>query len=228
MLKHDIQQILTAARPQGWVLEPDAKRLLSLAGLEVPWFAWAKTREEARQAAAAIGYPVVLKVVSPKIVHKSDVKGVAVGIEHESGLDRVFEQFSKLDEFQGVLVEEMLIGLELIVGGKIDYQFGPVVLVGLGGTLAEIYEDTAVRMAPLSERDVQSMVGCLKAGKLLNGYRGSAPVDAAALGRLVVGFSELLMQIADQIESIDLNPVMCSVRRCVVADARIMLDEPQA
>jgi succinyl-CoA synthetase beta subunit len=224
VLTDDMKQILAAARSHGWVLEPDAKRLLSLAGLDVPRFARARTREEARQAAAAIGYPVVVKVVSPKVVHKSDVKGVAVGIEDESGLDRVFERFSKLQEFQGVLVEEMVSGLELIIGAKIDYQFGAVVLLGVGGTLAEIYQDTAVRMAPLSERDVQSMISGLKAGKLLTGYRGSAPVDSAALSRLVVGFSELLMQIADEVESIDLNPVMCSAQRCVVADARIVLD----
>jgi succinyl-CoA synthetase beta subunit len=228
MLNDETRQILAAGRAHGWIMEPDAKRLLSLAGVDVPRFAWAKTRAEARQAAAAIGYPVVLKVVSPKIVHKSDVEGVAVGIEQESELEQVFERFSRLDGFQGLLAEEMVSGLELIVGGKIDYQFGPVVLVGLGGTLAEIYHDTAVRMAPLSDRDVESMTGCLKAGKLLAGYRGVAPVDLAALTRLVVGFSELLVQMADEIESIDLNPVMCSAQRCVVADARIMLDRSDA
>ncbi len=224
MLNSEIKRILADARTYGWVMEPEAKRLFLLSGLDVPRFEWAKTPADARRAAAAIGYPIAAKVVSPKILHKSDVKGVALGIERESALEQVFARFSKLDGFQGVLVEEMVSGLELIIGGKIDYQFGPVVLLGLGGTQAEIYQDTTVRLAPLQERDVQSMVSCLKAGRLLTGYRGLAPVNLAVLSHLIVGFSELLMQLADHIESIDLNPVMCSTRRCVVADARIVLN----
>jgi hypothetical protein len=117
----------------------------------------------------------------------------------------------------------MVPGLELIVGGKVDAQFGPVVLLGMGGTGVEIYKDTTLRMAPIREKDVVSMVNCLTAGQLLQGFRGKAAVDMQSLNGLMTAFSELLMKLADLIESVDLNPVICSTDGCQVADARIML-----
>jgi acyl-CoA synthetase (NDP forming) len=122
-----------------------------------------------------------------------------------------------------VLVEEMISGVELMVGAKIDYQFGPIILLGMGGTGVEIYRDIALRMAPLRPGDVESMIRGLKARPLLEGYRGSEPISLSELTRLVVTFSDLVMDLEDFIESIDLNPVMCSSTKCIVADARIML-----
>jgi hypothetical protein len=223
VLNPKILQILEAARKTGWVMEPGAKRLLSLAGISVPEFAWVHSLPEAARHAAAVGYPVAAKVVSPAILHKSDVGGVAVGIEDEVALGRVYHRFQEMDRFDGILVEPMVDGVELIVGGQIDYQFGPVVLVGIGGTGVEIYQDAAMRMAPLAERDVHSMVKSLKGGHLLKGYRGAEPIDFDALVRLVTAFSGLLLEIEDRIESIDLNPVKCWRRHCMAADARIML-----
>ena len=223
MLKKSIRNILASSRKQGWVLEPDAKRLLSLAGLAVPKFKWALKLEGALKAAQKIGYPVVGKIVSPQVLHKSDVGGVVTHIDSEAALKRVFQRFSKLKGFAGILVEEMLAGIELIVGAKIDHQFGPVILLGIGGTQAELYGDISLRMAPLQEIDVSAMVKCLRAHQSLEGYRGSAPVNMPELTRLLVAFSELVMNLENEIESIDLNPVMCLADRCVVADARIML-----
>ena len=116
-------------------------------------------------------------------------------------------------------------GTELIVGAKIDYQFGPVILLGIGGTGVEIYQDTTLRMAPLNQQDVDYLINGLKAGQLLKGYRGSEPINLPALGSLIMTFSALVMEIENWIESIDLNPVMCNAKRCVVADARIMLSK---
>jgi acyl-CoA synthetase (NDP forming) len=223
MLTEEIKEILRASRELGWVLEPEAKRLFSIAGFDVPKFMWTKEAGEAVRFAQEIGYPVAAKVVSPRVLHKSDVGGVLVGIGSDEKLTETFGRFSRLEGFAGLLVEEMLSGVELIVGAKIDYQFGPVVLLGMGGIGVEIYRDTTLRMAPLKRKDVESMLKDLKAYPVLEGYRGSKPVNLAKLKGMVVAFSSLVMDIEGFIESIDLNPVLCSSRRCVVADARIML-----
>jgi acyl-CoA synthetase (NDP forming) len=217
-----MRDILSRSRKTGWVFEPQAKRLFSMAGLDVPRFTWATTVEAAVRFAQEIGYPVVAKVVSPRIVHKSDSDGVALGVRGDRDLTKTFKRFSQTEDFAGVLVEEMISGLELMVGAKIDYQFGPVILLGIGGTAVEIYRDITLRMAPLHERDVESMVKDLKARPLIEGYRGSKPVNLRELTRLLVTFSHLVMDLEELIESIDLNPIICSSTRCVVADARIM------
>ena len=224
-MKKEIRDILFASKDVGWVLEPQAKRLFSMVGLNVPRFTMSSTVEEAVRFAHKIGYPIVAKVVSPRIVHKSDCDGVAVGIDTDGELTETFTRFSQIEGFVGVLVEEMMSGLELIVGAKIDYQFGPMILLGIGGTGVEIYRDITMRMAPLRERDVESMVKGLKASPLLEGYRGSEPINLSELTRLLITFSELVMELEEFIESIDLNPVICSSTTCVVADARIMLKE---
>jgi len=225
MLTEEIKDILLASQELGWVLEPEAKRLLSLAGLDVPRFILAREPGEAVRFTREIGYPVVAKVVSPRVVHKSDVGGVVVHIDSYVKLTATFRRFSRIEGFTGVLVEEMLSGIELIVGAKVDYQFGPVILLGMGGIGVEIYRDTTLRMAPLKRKDVASMLKGLKAHQLLKGYRGSKAVNLAKLKGMVAAFSDLVMELEGYIESIDLNPVLCSSRRCVVADARIMLKQ---
>jgi succinyl-CoA synthetase beta subunit len=224
MLKKEIQEILDASKADGWVLEPDAKTILKAKGLPVPRFAWAKDGSGARMKAHEIGYPVAVKVISPRIIHKSDKGGVAVDIGCDEQLNAAFSRFSAFDGFRGVLVEEMLAGdVELIVGATIDYQFGPVILLGLGGTSVEIYKDTALRLAPLAPKDVLSMVKQLKAHPLLEGFRGAEPVDLSELTRILVTFSKLVTEMEGRIESIDLNPVICKGSRCMIADARIIL-----
>ena len=223
MLTVEMKKILEASRSIGWVIEPEAKQIFSLAGLDVPRFRWAKDKGEVTQFAEEIGYPLVAKVVSPKVIHKSDIKGVVVGIETQQELIEVYQRFSQVEGFAGMLIEEMVSGIEVIIGAKIDVQFGPIILLGMGGTSAEIYRDVSLRMAPLSPVDIASMVKCLKAHELLEGYRGSDPVHLGHLVKTIQVFSALVMDIKGEMESIDLNPVMCSSTRCVVADARIML-----
>lgn len=223
MLNKDIQSILHSSRDAGWVLEPAAKNLLQLAGLPVPQYGWAREMEQARIIAAEIGYPVAAKVVSPAVVHKTEVQGVALGIQNDEELLGFYNKMSSLPEFQGILIEEMVEGVELIVGALIDYQFGPAILLGIGGTAVEIYQDVALRMAPIAPEDVHSMLEELKGGKLLSGYRGKESINFNALTDALLSFSALLMEIAPYIDSIDLNPLLCSAEGCVVADARIML-----
>ena len=223
MLTDDILEILAVSKKEGWVLEPDAKRLFSLAGLKVPKYKWAKKLEEAVGFAKEIGYPVVAKIVSYKILHKSDVGGVVTMINSDQTLEETFAQFSDTIGFDGLLVEEMLEGIELILGAKIDHQFGPVILLGIGGTAAEIYRDTMLKMAPINQEDAKSMVKSLRAHQLLEGYRGSQPINLEELTQMMTLFSRVVLTLEEHIESIDLNPVLCSSKSCVIADARIML-----
>jgi acyl-CoA synthetase (NDP forming) len=226
VLNKEIVQILSAAKQAGWVMEPEAKHLLSLAGIDVPRHRWVRGLEEGVRFAGEIGYPVAAKVVSCEVIHKSDEGGVVLGIDSDQGLSAAYDRFRAMRGFAGMLVEEMVSGMELIMGAKIDYQFGPVILMGLGGTGVEIYKDVALRMAPLKETDLHSMVKSLKAHQLLEGYRGSEPVDLGALSRTMMLFSEMVMDMEDMIESIDFNPVKCSSKGCIVVDARIMLAPP--
>jgi len=225
MLSESAAAILEESKKQGWVLEPEAKRLFAEAGFDVPRFEWARTEEEAVEAGERIGWPVVAKIVSPDVIHKSDAGGVAVGIEGPEAMREIAGRFSGIEGFEGILVEEMLPGIEVIVGGKIDEQFGAVVLAGIGGIGVEIYKDTAIRMAPVTEENVESMIDDITAGSILRGYRGSAGVNISKLKELIAGFSNLLVEMAGQIESIDLNPVLCTEERCVIADARIILEK---
>ena len=223
MLTQEMENIILSSKATGWVLEPQANRLLSLAGLDVPRFFLARGVDEAIRFAKEIDYPVVVKVVSPKAIHKSEKNGVEVGIDNERKVREAFHRFSKIEGFEGMLVEEMLSGLELIIGAKNDYQFGPVVLFGIGGVWVEIYRDVILRMAPLGQRDIDSMMRCIKARPLLEGYRGSNPVNFRELSKLLMTFSDLVMDLESDMESIDLNPVFCSSNKCIVADARILL-----
>lgn len=221
--RSEMRRIIEAARADGWVLEHEAKRLFSIAGFKVPRFTLSRTPEEATLFAGEIGYPVVAKVVSPRILHKSDVGGVAVGIADAGQLAEAFRRFQVLDGFLGMIVEEMVTGIELILGAKADFQFGPMVLIGIGGTGVEIYKDISLRMAPISEKDALAMIGGLKAQRLLTGYRGKEGVDLKMLTGTLLSFSSLVMELGEGIESIDVNPLLCSSRHCVVADARIIL-----
>jgi acyl-CoA synthetase (NDP forming) len=222
-MNEEMKQILDEAGSRGWVLEPDAKRLLAAAGLAVPRFLRTSDPGEARRFAEEIGYPVVAKVVSADILHKSDAGGVKTGLRDGHALQEAMERFSSMEGYEATLVEETVQGLELIAGAKVDAQFGPVILLGIGGTAVEIYKDTVIRMAPLEPRDVEAMVNGLEAHQLLRGYRGAEPVDMDALSDALVTFSGLVMEMADRMESVDLNPLVCSSSGCVVADARILL-----
>ncbi len=222
MLDGEREQLWERARADGWIPEPEALRLLEAAGVPVVRHGFARSLEEAQAAARRIGFPVVAKVVSPAILHKSDVGGVETAVADPAGLSAAWTRLSRLEGFTGALIAERLAGLELIFGAKIDAQFGPVILFGLGGTAVEIYRDVVTRLAPLRERDVASMVCCLRGARLLTGFRGCAAVSLPKLTAALLAFSRLVMEIAERIEAIDLNPVFCTAERCVVADARIL------
>ncbi|MBN2185384.1 MAG: acetate--CoA ligase family protein [Candidatus Krumholzibacteriota bacterium] len=223
MLGKKIKPIIERSRKHGWILEPDAMEILKTAGLDLPQYLFAESEDDAAQFADKNGYPVVAKIVSPEIMHKSDVGGVVVGIADEKELREVFKRFSRMNGFSGVIVVEMLKGTELIIGARIDEQFGAVIVLGIGGVAVEIYNDTVIRMAPIKENDVASMVADIRGQKLIKGFRGSDPVDIKTLTSLLIDFSNFVIKLEPFIESIDLNPVICTGSRCIIADARMIL-----
>lgn len=204
------------------MLEPDAKALLKLKGLDIPDFILTSSFEDAERFLKEAG-SIVIKAVSRKILHKTEYNAVVTGISSSHHLQQEMERLLKLEGCETILVEKMIQGLEIIIGAKNDFQFGPVIILGLGGTSVEIYNDTAIRMAPLKPGDVFSMVESLQAKELLLGYRGKKGVNMEILTHLIVNFSYWMMELENEIESVDLNPVICTKDRCVIADARIIL-----
>ncbi|MCP4719109.1 MAG: acetyl-CoA synthetase [Desulfobacteraceae bacterium] len=215
--------IIENSKFRGWVLEPDAKQIMANQGFDVPNFVVTDSVQAAGDFLKLSPGPVVAKAVSEKILHKTEFNAVVTGIVDEKRLGQEMTRLQTLDGCEQILVEEMVEGLEIIIGAKNDFQFGPVIVLGLGGTSVEIYNDTAIRMAPVEPGDVVSMVNSLKAKKLFKGYRQKPGVNMDILIPLVVKFSSLTMDLEDQFQSIDLNPVICTKDRCVIADARIML-----
>ena len=225
MLKEKTKQIFDLNRNHGWVLEPDAKALMKAAGLDIPNGIVTESIRGAKAFYKASKTPVVTKAVSTKILHKTEYNAVVTGIDTSARLESEIKRLMTLPGCSKVLVEEMVPGVEVIIGGKIDYQFGPVVVFGTGGTGVEIYNDTAIRLAPLKPNDVYSMVDSLVARQIVTGHRGKQGINMERLIHTLIDFSHLLMDVENQIESIDLNPVMCTNERCVVADARIILSK---
>ena len=230
MLKKDSKKIIEKSKSLGWVLEPDAKALMKLQGLDIPDFILTNSFDTADLFLKDCDGPVVAKAVSKKILHKTEHNAVATGINSSDHLKIEMTRLQKLDGCENILVEQMVQGLEIIIGAKNDFQFGPVIVFGLGGTSVEIYNDTAIRMAPIKAGDVVSMVKSLKAEKIIKGYRGKSGVNMNILTQLMINFSNWVMEFENDIESVDLNPVICTMDRCIIADARIMLQRlgPQA
>jgi len=223
MLDKTVKKIIEKSKPLGWILEPDAKAAMKLKGFDIPDSILTSSFKEADQFLTHSKGPVVAKAVSKKILHKTEHQAVVTGIFSSDHLKNEMERLQKLVGCENILVEEMVQGIEIIIGAKNDFQFGPVIVFGIGGTSVEIYNDTAVRMAPLSPDDVLPMVNSLKAKEIISGYRGKTGVNMEALTHLLVNFSQFVMEHENDIESIDLNPVMCTKDQCVIVDARIML-----
>jgi acyl-CoA synthetase (NDP forming) len=201
---------------EAFATEAGAKAVLADAGLPVLKEVTARSREEALSAARAIGFPLVLKIVSPDIAHKTEVGGVVVGVrsegqlidEYEGLLARVAHKAPKA-RIAGVLVAQMVQGgTELIVGTKKDAVFGPMVMVGLGGIFAEIMKDVALQAAPVDEAQALAMLRSLKAFALLDGARGRPKADVQAAARAVSALSHFAATHADRVVEIDINPLV--------------------
>jgi acetyl-CoA synthetase (ADP-forming) len=229
-----VRQVVEQARAEGRrkLLEHEALKLCELYGLPVPGYGLARSEEEAVELAERVGYPAVLKVVSPDISHKSDVGGVILGVrsaeEVRSSYRRILENVkagAPGSRVHGVLVQRMAKpDLEVIVGGIRDPVFGPVVMFGLGGVFVEVLKDVSFRIAPLSDADVDDMVREVRGYRILEGFRGSPPRDLDALKRVILGVSRMMVEVGE-IAELDLNPVILYPRGegALIVDARIIL-----
>ncbi len=212
------------------MLEPEAVRLVEEYDIPYPDYGVARNVREAVGLAGHIGYPVVLKVVSPDVLHKSDVGGVEVGLTNSRELEVAVQQMrNRIQEaVPGAAIAGFLVcrqagpGQEVIVGGIDDATFGPAVMVGLGGILAELLSDVAFRVVPLDHCDAEEMIQQLRGFDLLRGVRGSTPCDLNALADLVLAVSRLLAERRD-IAELDLNPVRVFEHGLQVLDVRLLL-----
>jgi len=215
------------------ITEELAKQVLTEYGVKVPKYALAKNTSDAEKMASEVGFPLVAKIVSPQILHKTDVKGVKVGITNGAQAQEVFNdmhgRLSKQYNVKGVLLEKMAApgGIELIVGLQNDSQFGPVIMVGIGGIYTEVFKDVSFRVLPITKEDARNMIDDLKGSKILKGFRGMAPVDMDMLATALVNIGQLGTEMAPYYESIDFNPVIFYEKDYVVVDAKILLrDKP--
>jgi len=208
-------------------------QLISFYELRTCKFKLTRSVQEAVMAAEEIGYPVVLKVSSPDVVHKFDVGAVALNLRNSSEvrtmfikiIDNVFKN-NPSARIRGIIVQEMITeGYEVIVGGYIDEQFGPVVMYGLGGLFVELFKDVVFDIAPLTTAEAFEMISRTKSYKLLQGYRGGFRADISSLSHLISETSKMLWELKDYIKEVDFNPVFVLKEGLgyKIADARIVL-----
>ncbi len=213
------------------IVEFQAQQVLAAYNLPTPKTILARSSDDAAIAAAEIGYPVVMKIASPDISHKSDVGGVKVNIANEEALRKTFWDITSRAQkmrpeafIVGCLVQEMAASgsKEVIIGFKRDEQFGPLIMFGLGGIYVEVLKDIAFRLAPMSKRDAFEIVRDIKSYMLLKGVRGEEPVNFQALEEIVLAMSQLTMDFPQVVEA-EFNPVLVGPKRAVVADVRMTL-----
>jgi acetyl coenzyme A synthetase (ADP forming)-like protein len=231
--KTEVRRILDQAKAEGRtsLTAPEGKLVCDAYGIPVPKEGVATTAAEAAKLAAGMGFPVVLKIVSPQILHKTEAGGVLVGVksaaEVEQGFATIMANTRKYDAkatLMGIQVQQMLAGgLEVIVGSVTDPSFGKLVAFGLGGVLVEVLKDVTFRLAPASHDDALSMLDGIAAAPILKGVRGADPVDRDALSRIIQSVSQLVSDFPE-IAEMDLNPVFATKSGATAADVRIVLD----
>ncbi|MBI5203395.1 MAG: acetate--CoA ligase family protein [Nitrospirae bacterium] len=203
--------------------EHEVKGLLKSIGLSVPEgiFIYRGMQPSAiGHQLSALTYPLVAKISSSKITSKTDAKGIRLGIKNEDELKNAVNELSGIENAEGVLVEEMAPeGLEVIAGGIIDKQFGPVVMFGLGGVFVELYKDVAFALAPMKEKDALWLIQQIKGYKLIEGFRGKPAVDKGALIKVILAVSEIIS--SGNVEEIDLNPVSLYPQGAIILDAKM-------
>jgi acyl-CoA synthetase (NDP forming) len=211
--------------------EVESKQLVAEAGVPVIETKLAKTKAEAVSISKKVGFPVVLKIVSPDIIHKSDIGGVKLGLANATQVGKAFTEImaaakkaNKKADIQGVSVQKMARpGVEVIMGMSKDAQFGPVLMFGLGGVFVEVLKDVAFRIVPLNRRDAGQMIREIKGYPLLEGYRGQEPANITVLEDLLLKLSDFVDK-NPKIKEMDLNPIFAYKDRALAVDARVILE----
>ena len=209
---------------------PEGKLVCDAYGIPVPKEGLAKSAADAVKIASGMGFPVVMKIVSPDILHKTEAGGVRLGVstaeEARKAAEEVLEssrRYVPQARIEGVSVQQMVpAGIEIVLGVKNDRQFGPLIAVGLGGIMVELLADTAIRLAPIDEYNARSMLASLKGYALLTGFRGRPGVDMDGLLDTICRLSELADDLKDVIDQIDINPVIALESGAVAVDALIV------
>ena len=223
-----------SSKPTKMLSEADGYALLRQYDVPAPAFEIVQSADDAAKAAASIGYPVVMKIVSPQIIHKSDAGGVIVGVKDDAAAKEAFDKivanaknYDASAEIKGVIVEEMAKpGLELIVGGKIDPAFGRVLTFGLGGTMVEFHKDVGIRLLPASDEELRSLIREIKGYTLIKGYRGDAPKDEEFLFQVLKNACRFFEENETVVE-FDINPLRLYEKGGCAVDARVIVqDEP--
>ena len=229
--RQKIQNIVESSKGNPKVItEESSKEILGEYGIKVPKYALVTNSDEAAQKSKEIGFPLVAKIVSPDILHKTDVGGVKVGLGSENEVKKAFDDmFYRLKEkfdVKGVLLEKMVPeGVELIIGLQNDFQFGPSIMVGLGGIYTELFKDVSFRVLPVTKGDALKMLESLRGKDILKGFRGSKAIDLDMLSEAIVNIGTLGVDMAGKYESIDFNPVVVYPDSYYVVDAKIILKE---
>jgi acetyl coenzyme A synthetase (ADP forming)-like protein len=228
-----VRRLLDAAKVEGRtsLTAPEAKELCDLYGIPVPREGLARSADDAVRLAEGMGFPVVMKIVSPQILHKTEAGGVLVGVPDadavRDGYKTIMDRARAYDpkaELIGVQVQQMVTGgTEVIVGSITDQSFGKLVAFGLGGVLVEVLKDVTFRLAPVTREDAEAMLDGIQAADMLKGVRGGKPVDRAALADLIVNVSRLVDDVPEIVE-LDLNPVFAREDGAIAADVRVVLD----
>lgn len=231
--KAKVRQILDAVKAAGRdsLTAPEGKLVCDAYGIAVPREGVATSPADAQKLASSMGFPVVMKIVSPEILHKTEAGGVLVGVKNAEDVAKGFDiivtnakKYNAKAQILGVQVQQMLKGgQEVIIGAVTDSSFGKLVAFGLGGVLVEVLKDITFRLAPATREDAYSMLDGIQAAEMLKGVRGSDPVDRDALAGLIVGVSELVSDFPE-ISEMDLNPVFASKDSAIAADVRIVVD----
>ena len=211
--------------------EVESKELLHKAGIPVVDTRLARTKREAVSISKQMGFPVVLKISSPDVIHKSDAGAVKLGLANATQVGKAYSEIvSSIKqaypeaEIHGLSVQRMAgPGVEVIIGMSKDPQFGPVLMFGLGGILVEVLKDVSFRIVPVSERDARDMIREIKGYPILEGYRGQKPVSIAALEKLIVRVSQFA-ENNPHIAELDLNPVFAYPDKAIAVDARVVLE----
>jgi 4-hydroxybutyryl-CoA synthetase (ADP-forming) len=232
--KAKVKKVFDAVKKQGRtnLLEEEGQEVLRAYGFPLPQSILAKTEDEAVKVAKKIGFPVVMKIASPQIIHKSDAGGVKVGMSNEKDVRDAFntiiknaKKYNQKATIKGILVQEMVKGgKELIIGSKMEPGFGPVIMLGMGGIYVEVLKDVTFRLAPVTNKEADDMINSIKTKKLLEGVRGEKPSDLKKLSELIQKLSALVTDFKE-IKELDMNPVLVMEqgKGCKILDIRIGL-----
>jgi acyl-CoA synthetase (NDP forming) len=209
----------------------ESRAIMELAGIPFNKCGLATSAGDAADIADDMGYPVVMKIVSPQVIHKTEVGGVRVNIATGAEVKSTYEDIVKgvLEqvphaEINGILIEEMVSGTELIVGTTTDPQFGPMIMFGIGGIFVEVYKDVSFRLIPISANDARDMMGEIKGKALLEGIRGLPRADPDKIVEILENVSKLV-QSHPEIDEMDINPLLITENGIIAVDARILLGD---